>query len=350
MAVVATDLALARSQPRRGWRTLARRWSGPARVLAGAGGLAMLLRIADPAALLHALTGASAWWLLAALAVGAVSQFSVAVPWGMLIGDSRVGWSLVSRSFLRANFVSQILPTGVGGDALRTAEVGRVVGYGRALAALAGSRALGLVAMALWALAAAWMLEGSDGAGVVALAAGFLAAVTALAALALGADHVVRRAPLGRAPAAVRRALEEASHWVRGYRARPGLLALVLGVNLVGWGLNLLSMVLLANALGIHAGWALYAVAMPLTLAATLVPLTVNGLGVREGILVGLLARAGVGAAHGTALAVLVDLQYLPLALVGAALWIGRGRVRTGAAPILPACTGLEKGGLTAQS
>lgn len=41
--------------------------------------------------------------------------------------------------------------------------------------------------MALWALAAAWMLEGSDGAGVVALAAGFLVAVTALAALALGA-------------------------------------------------------------------------------------------------------------------------------------------------------------------
>jgi hypothetical protein len=289
----------------------------------------MLLRIADPDALLHALTGASLWWLLAALAVSAVSQFSAAVPWGMLLGDRRLGWSLIGGSFLRANFVSQVLPTGVGGDAVRTAEVGKVVGYGRALAALAGSRALGLVAMALWALAAAWLLEGSDGVAIVALAGGFLVAVSALAVLAFSADHVVRRAPLGRVPAAVRRALEEASHWVRGYRARPGLLAMVLGVNLVGWGLNLVSLVLLANSLDIHAGWALYGVAMPLTLAATLLPVTVNGLGVREGILVGLLARTGVSVAHGTALAVLVDVQALPLALAGAALWIARGRTRT---------------------
>ena len=185
--------------------------------------------------------------------------------------------------------------------------------------------------MALWALAAAWLLEGSDGIAVVALAAGFLVAVSALAVIAFSADRVVRRAPLGRLPVAVRRALEEASQWVRGYRARPGLLAMVLGVNLVGWGLNLASLVLLANSLDIHAGWALYAVAMPLTLAATLLPVTVNGLGVREGILVGLLARTGVSAAHGTALAVLVDLQALPLALAGAALWIGRGRVGTAA-------------------
>ena len=52
----------------------------------------------------------------------------------------------------------------------------------------------------------------------------------------------------------------------------------------------------------------------------TLLPISVNGLGVREGLLVGLLARAGVGAAAGTALALFVDLQGLPFALAGAGL------------------------------
>lgn len=289
-------------------------------MLAGVAGLVLLTRAVDPAAVVRQLSGARVGWLAAALIVGCMSQLSAAVPWALLLPrHPGLRWPLLTRAFLRASFASQVLPTGVGGDALRTAEVGRVAGYGGALAALAGSRVLGLLAMGLWAAAAGWMLAG-DGTALTVVSMAFLAGVLALGAVAFGADQVVHRVPLRRAPRRLRRPIEEMATNLRGYRSHPARLAAVLAVSLAGWGLNLVSMVLFARALGAGVGWDVFAMALPLTLAVTLLPISVNGLGVREGLLVGLLARAGVGAVTGTALAVFVDLQGLPLALAGAAL------------------------------
>ena len=66
------------------------------------------------------------------------------------------------------------------------------------------------------------------------------------------------------------------------------------------------------------------AVALPASAALTLLPFTVNGLGVREGALIALLAKGGVSIANATAMTVFVDIQLLPLALIGAAAWVFR--------------------------
>jgi uncharacterized iron-regulated membrane protein len=60
-----------------------------------------------------------------------------------------------------------------------------------------------------------------------------------------------------------------------------------------------------------------------------------NGLGLREGVLVGLLGHAGVNSAHAGALAVLVDLQMVPFALFGAVLWMRRRKVVKGEATLV---------------
>jgi uncharacterized membrane protein YbhN (UPF0104 family) len=301
-------------------RQHAARWAGPAQVLAGVAGLALLARAVDPAAVVRQLSGAHAGWLLAALLTGCLSQLSAALPWALLLPEHPgLRWPLLTRAFLRASFASQVLPTGVGGDAVRTAEVGRVVGYGGALAALAGSRVLGLLAMGLWAAAAGWTLAG-DGAALPVSSSAFLGTVLAIGVVAFGADQVVRRVPLRRAPRRMRQLLEDMATGLRGYRHRPARLAAVLAVSLAGWGLNLASMVLFSRALGATVDWDVFAMVLPLALAVTLLPISVNGLGVREGLLVGLLARAGVGAVTGAAMAVFVDLQGLPLALAGAGL------------------------------
>jgi glycosyltransferase 2 family protein len=331
--VIATELSRPAPLPRPLAQAAARvrsgGWTGPARALAGLGGVALLLRSSDPAAVARELSAARPGWLLAALLTGCVSQLAAAVPWALLLPHHpELRWPRLARAFLRATFASQVLPTGVGGDALRTAEVGRVVGYGGALAALAGSRVLGLLAMALWAAAAGWLLAGSGGALLPVSSTAFLGVVLAAGVVAFGADHVVRRVPVGRAPQRLRRLLEEMATGLRSYRRRPGRLAAVLAVSLAVWGLNLVSMVLFTRSLGATVDWDVFAVAMPLTLAVTLLPITVNGLGVREGVLVGLLARAGVGTVTGAALAVFVDLQALPVALVGAGLCLGWGRAR----------------------
>ena len=54
-------------------------------------------------------------------------------------------------------------------------------------------------------------------------------------------------------------------------------------------------------------------------------PLAVRGIGIREGVLVGMLAHLGIDPGHAIALAILLDLQLLPFALLGGALvWTRR--------------------------
>ena len=56
---------------------------------------------------------------------------------------SLLSWRRLSSSYLQSLFFTQMLPAGVGGDAMRTVEMGRQVGHGHVLASLAGSRLAG---------------------------------------------------------------------------------------------------------------------------------------------------------------------------------------------------------------
>jgi uncharacterized membrane protein YbhN (UPF0104 family) len=85
----------------------------------------------------------------------------------------------------------------------------------------------------------------------------------------------------------------------------------------VGWGLNLFSMEAFALALGRNVAWSVFAVALPISLLATFVPISANGLGVREGVVFALLVHAHVPAAMAAALSLFVDLQMIPFAVLG---------------------------------
>jgi uncharacterized membrane protein YbhN (UPF0104 family) len=90
----------------------------------------------------------------------------------------------------------------------------------------------------------------------------------------------------------------------------------------VGWGLNLFSMQAFSLALGGNVSWEVFAVALPIALLATFIPISANGLGVREGVLVLLLVRDGVSAPMATALALFVDLQLVPFAVLGGLVYL----------------------------
>ena len=85
----------------------------------------------------------------------------------------------------------------------------------------------------------------------------------------------------------------------------------------MGWGLNLFSMEAFAIALGRNVSWSVFAVALPISLFATFVPISANGLGVREGLIFALLVNAHVSPGMATALSLFVDLQMIPFAVLG---------------------------------
>jgi glycosyltransferase 2 family protein len=302
-------------------------------------GVAILLHSIDVSKAAHGLAEANVGWAAMGVVLTGLALMSSVLEWGVLLRGTghRLSWAALSSWYLQGLFVGQVLPAGVGGDALRAVEVGKVTGHGHALASLAGSRMAGTLGMAAWGVAGAVLLRAWMGPAGIAGACVFAVFMVVAWVLALGADRVVRR--MRGHECAWRKRIFTVLHpftgAFRAYRRAPRVLIQAMVVGAAGWGVNLCALAFFAKALGIHADWSLFAVAIPVTLLATLAPFSMNGLGLREGVLVGLLAHAGVNTAHAGALAVLIDLQMVPFALFGAVLWMRRRNHRH-AAPAAP--------------
>jgi uncharacterized protein (TIRG00374 family) len=300
-------------------------------------GIAILIRSVDMGKAASGLREANVGWASLGMVLTAVALMSSVLEWGVLLRGTghRLSWASLSSWYLQGLFVGQVLPAGVGGDALRAVEVGKVTGHGHALASLAGSRMAGTLGMAAWGVAGAVLLRAWLGPVGVIGACAFVVAMVIAWVMALGADRVVRtmRGHECRWRKRIFSILNPFTGAFRGYRRRPHVLVQCMAVGAAGWGVNLLALAFFARALGINADWSLFAVAIPVTLLATLAPFSLNGLGLREGVLVGLLAHAGVSSGNAGALAVLIDLQMVPFALFGAVLWMRRRKVRAAATP-----------------
>ena len=292
-------------------------------------GIVLLARSVDLRSAAVDLGSAHRGWLAAGVALAAGAFLTAILEWGVWLraAGGRVTWGMVTSWQAQSVFLSSLLPTGAGGDALRAVEAVRATGIGRGLASLVGSRLAGHTGMAAWGVAGALLLRGGS-LGTVALVAvaAWVALVGVAWAGALCAAPVVRR--LGghrrrtvRRLAGFARPLTDAMSW---YRGRTGVVAISVAAGVAGWGLHLLSLEALGRSVGVDVSPAIFALLVPLALLVTLVPITVNGMGVREGVLVALLMRYGVDAHRAAVLAVLADLQALPIAAIGAALWFSR--------------------------
>src|SRR5207302_1847593 len=100
-------------------------------------------------------------------------------------------WRRLSSSYLRSLFFTQVIPAGVGGDAVRTVEMGKHVGHSRVLASLAGSRMAGMLGMAAWGLAGAVLLRALIGNGILAALAVLVGVIIMVWTGALSADRLV---------------------------------------------------------------------------------------------------------------------------------------------------------------
>jgi uncharacterized membrane protein YbhN (UPF0104 family) len=128
------------------------------------------------------------------------------------------------------------------------------------------------------------------------------------------------------------RICQRAGHWCAPaaesfdeLRRTPGILGQCLAIHAAGWMVNLIALQIFAAAVNVNAGWSVFAVTVPFSLLAASVPIAIRGIGLREGVLVGMLAHLGIDPGHAVALAIVLDLQLVPFALLGGALvWTGR--------------------------
>jgi uncharacterized protein (TIRG00374 family) len=311
--------------------------STPVRIAGTGIGVALLLHGVDAGAAARSLAGVDPGWLLLSVLLTGVAYALSVVEWGVLLraASPAATWRRIGSWQVQSVFAGSVVPGGAGGDALRAVHASGVAGSGRGLASLVCSRMAGSCGMASWALLGAVLLNAEFGWITVAAAAALvglimLGWVTALAAAPLVARCTVHRSKTLRRGATLALPLTDALRWFRGRRDALGW-SVVAGV--LGWTVNLFSLAALGRAVGVDAGPQLFAVVLPLSLLTTLAPFAVSGIGLREGVLVGLLVHAGVEPHRAGALAVLVDLQPLPVALCGAMLWLTE---RSGAAARQP--------------
>jgi hypothetical protein len=105
---------------------------------------------------------------------------------------------------------------------------------------------------------------------------------------------------------------------------RRGLLA-ALAWSLAFNVLQIMADVLVARALGIGAPAGVFFLFVPVTTAALLVPISISGLGVREGLYVTLFGQIGVGAAEAAALSLGVFSLDVMMGLIGGVLYLAAG-------------------------
>jgi uncharacterized protein (TIRG00374 family) len=270
------------------------------------------------------LADADPWAFLGAAGIMLVTVPPMAWRWQRLLEAQgirdRVPW--LTRAYLTAYAAGQILPTSIGGDAMRIFETSRRH-PGRA-GPVAGSvlleRALGGAAtLALAAVGLALAVGKYDVGAYLWIEAAFVAATIVLAVVLFARSArplLARFAPLLRMLRIDRpvRAVYEAIH---SFRDAPRLLALVFGVTLVIQAVRVLAIWLSAEAVGIDLSPRVFYVMGPLLFLVMLVPFTLNGFAVREAFFVSFLGNLDVPADAAFAAGFLFFLVTILLSLPG---------------------------------
>jgi glycosyltransferase 2 family protein len=274
--------------------------------LAVSGGLlAFLLVQIDVRRTAELVRDANAGYLALALAIFLATTWGMAWRWQILLRSrgirEPIGW--LTKLYFVGYAAGQVLPTSMGGDAVRIVEHVRRRPEARADVAgavlieriIGATGTLVLVAVGL-ALAAG---RYDDIALVVWLEVAGVLTVLLLGVLMFSSRTrrvlEARVFPLGR-----RIRLEVPLRQVHGalhaYREAPRILVLTLGITVALQLTRMLAIWLCGEAVGIDLSPVVYFIFGPLLFLVMLVPFTINGLGVREAFFVAFLGRFGVDA------------------------------------------------------
>jgi uncharacterized protein (TIRG00374 family) len=240
-------------------------------------------------------------YFAAAVAIIVFSVWPMAWRWQRLLAakgiDDRLGWLV--RAYFVAYTGGQVLPTAVGGDAVRIYETSRRhPGNGGTVAAsVLLERALGGAAtLTLAAVGFALAIGRYDVGAYLWVEGAFVVATIVLAVLLFSRrlrPLLARTVPLLRF-LRVERPVRAVYEGIHAYRGNVPLLVWVFALTLVVQAVRVLAIWLTGKAVGVDLSPRPYYVMGPLLFLVMLIPFTVNGFAVRESFFVSFLGKVGV--------------------------------------------------------
>lgn len=257
--------------------------------------------------------------------------------WQILVDaqGTRVPMTRLVGYYFVCMFWNTFTPTSIGGDVTRVIDLARHTGRrASALASVLVERLIGLFVLlpiSLFGLVAT--LRTARGAhGLFLYLEGLLVAILLGAGAFLGSGRV-RGALLGfpligrlAARPGVRTRIASVESALEVYRGRVWALAAVSAISVLSRGVWILSCWVFGLAIGVTAPLVSYFLVIPLVEVARMVPLSLSGLGIREGAIVLLFSFFGVPASAALALSILIYAPFLANGLIGGAIYAARGR------------------------
>jgi uncharacterized protein (TIRG00374 family) len=282
------------------------------------------------AAIGRELSGVAWGWLLLAFSLNAFGLLASAYRWRILaaaLGDEIPLGALI-RSYLVAQFFNNVLPTRFGGDVVRVWDGSRQNrSLLRSAAVVLVDRATGLIVLFLFALAAS-LFRLDMAREIPVIWAAILLGTAGLLAAALfflpSGGRLIERLPAGGVLHKLRAKILDLRATILAYRkaprpfARATVWAVLLQLNVV------LYYFLIGKALHLAIPLLDYFIVIPIVLLIQIIPVSVNGWGLREASYIEIFAFYGIGAAAAVSFS-LVEVAFgLIIGLVGGAVYIAR--------------------------
>ena len=314
------------------------------KIVVSAGLLMLLFSRVDFAKLWAHARGASPLWLAASIGLYSVMVLISAWRWGALLRAARImveARTLVS-SFLVATFFNNFLPSNIGGDVIRIADTAKPA-RSRTVATLIvlADRGIGLLGLLLVAALGATLAAQLPGTGVIGptilwgiLAGGVLAAGVLISQPSL-LGRLLR--PIQRLhPEWIGERLARLDSLLAALRAAPGALircfagAIAVQLVLVAFYFAI------ALSMSIPVSYWQLALIVPMSFLVQMLPLSMNGFGVREATFAYYFTRIGLSIEQALLVSFMGAAMMLAFSISGAAAYLGRGRqtVDTGSLPV----------------
>ena len=298
--------------------------------------LAILFSKIDAARLWSTARRASLPWLSVALVVYFLTVVACTWRWRLLLDaqDINVSERTLLGSFLVALFFNNFLPSNIGGDVIRIRDTARPSGSKTvATIVVLTDRVLGLMGLGLVAALGATLAAAAAGRGPAPILPTWL-----WAGLLVGAGL---SAPVVLSPAGVGRILQPLTvfhpEWVGGrieyltaalarFRERPGVLAACFAISVFVQAMLVVVYIAVAYALRIDVTpWDL-AVIVPISFVVQMLPVSVNGFGVREATFSFYFTRIGLPIESALLVSLVSTAVIMLFSLSGAAVYVARGR------------------------
>jgi uncharacterized membrane protein YbhN (UPF0104 family) len=259
------------------------------KIAVSVGLLALLFSRVDVARLWSVARQASPAWLAIALLLYFGMVLASAVRWGLLLRAQHVSLSygFLTQSFLVATFFNNFLPSNIGGDVVRITDTAKAAGSKTlATTVVLIDRGIGLLGLALMAATGASLMQrmAVGPVGPAMLWAGFgVGAMIATPALLMPETATRLLQPLRVFHQEwVDARIEKLTYALTRFKETPAALAGCFAGAVVVQAVLVAFYVAIARSMNIPIGFAELAVIVPVSFIVQMVPVSVNGFGVRE--------------------------------------------------------------------